>query len=138
MIWQGKGLEPQEFVLRDSHLSQGKHILKDYGVRPLEKVFYNIHIEGLDRATNLGVSDTLLNVTFDITPPVLTISSPISDSPVNSSQLTLNFSEPLKKGRVTWVATAGPDPNSPHVRNFSEQDRQQGDCLLYTSPSPRD
>ena len=45
MIWQGKGLEPQEFVLRDSHLSQGKHILKDYGVRPLEKVFYNIHIE---------------------------------------------------------------------------------------------
>ena len=136
MIWQGKGLEPQEFVLRDSHLSQGKHILKDYGVRPLEKVFYNIHIEGLDRATNLGVSDTLLNVTFDITPPVLTISSPISDSPVNSSQLTLNFSEPLKKGRVTWVATAGPDPNSPHVRNFSEQDRQQGDKIDFIFESP--
>ena len=37
---------------------------------------------------------------------------------------------------MTWVATAGPDPNSPHVRNFSEQDRQQGDKIDFIFESP--
>ena len=85
MVWQGAGIESLEFPLREDDLTKGLHVLKDYGVSPLEKVFYNIYIEGIDRATNIGISDTLKNVTFDITPPTLTILSPNSDSPVNLS-----------------------------------------------------
>ena len=136
MVWQGAGIESLEFPLREDDLTKGLHVLKDYGVSPLEKVFYNIYIEGIDRATNIGISDTLENVTFDITPPTLTILSPNSDSPVNSSKLTLNFSEPLGSGSVKWIATSGIDPNSPHVLNFEESDMNEGEKTDFLFRSP--
>ncbi|MEC7871559.1 MAG: Ig-like domain-containing protein [Candidatus Neomarinimicrobiota bacterium] len=127
MIWVGEGLDPLEFSLREADISEGQHTLKDYGVTPQEKIYYSIYIEGTDRATNTSTSDTLTNVTFDITPPEFSINQPIDNSPVNSTQLTLFISEPLSTGNITWTSTVGVDTNSPHVRSFSESERTEGE-----------
>ena len=53
MIWEGDGQESLSFKLRNDDILEGKHILKDYGVNPKEKVFYTIFIKGIDRALSL-------------------------------------------------------------------------------------
>mgnify|MGYP001158560002 FL=1 len=136
MIWVGEGVEPLEFPLRENDISEGQHVLKDYGVNPLEKVYYSIFIEGVDRATNMATSDTISKVTFDITPPEFSINAPINGSPVNTTKSTFYISEPLSSGAITWTSTLGTDPNSPHVRSFSETELMAGDKKDFIFPDP--
>ena len=136
MIWVGEGVEPLEFSLRENDISEGQHVLKDYGVNPLEKVYYSIFIEGVDRATNMATSDTISKVTFDITPPEFSINAPINGSPVNTTKSTFYISEPLSSGAITWTSTLGTDPNSPHVRSFSETELMAGDKKDFIFPDP--
>ena len=60
MIWMAEGSSPMTFELNKKDLSQGEHILTGYGVKPEEKVYYQIYIDGTDRATNNSISDLSL------------------------------------------------------------------------------
>ena len=138
MIWVGDGQESLVFKLRDEDLLEGKHVLSSYGVNPLEKVYYTIYIKGIDRATNVGISDSLKNVTFDITPPVFAFSSPLENSPVNTTAISFSISEDLEIGSVTWIAVKGDDPLSPHVLSLNKGQKTKGDKLdLVFSEPPR-
>ena len=136
MIWIGNGLDPLEFNLRDDDITEGKHTLKNYGVNPLEKVYYTIFIEGLDRATNIGISDSLKSVTFDITPPVFSFSLPMANSSVNSTNISFAISEPLENGKITWTAIKGDDSASPHVKSLEDKYKSKGERLDFIFSEP--
>ena len=136
MIWVGDGQESMVFKLRDEDILEGKHILRNYGVSPLEKVFYTIYIKATDRATNVGISDSLKSVTFDITPPVFAFSSPLENSPVNTTNISFAISEDLEIGSVTWTAVKNDDPLSPHVISLDGDQKTQGDKIDIVFPDP--
>ena len=132
MIWTAEGSSPMKFDLNKKDLEQGEHILTGYGVRPEEKIYYQIYINGTDRATNASTSDTLKNVTFDVTPPEFLIIKPTLNTPVNSTTLSFSISEPISNGKITWVAQGGNDPNSPHEREIIEVQRRGGTFRNFT------
>ena len=138
MIWEGDGQESLSFKLRNDDILEGKHILKDYGVNPKEKVFYTIFIKGIDRASNAGISDSLTSVTFDITPPEFSFSYPSNDLPVNTTKISFKLSEELEKGSITWIATKGDDPLSPHTKDLEGDQKKEGEKLdIIFSDSPK-
>ena len=120
------------FELNKKDLTQGEHILTGYGVKPEEKVYYQIYINGTDRATNNSISDTLKNVTFDITPPEFVIINPTVNMPVNSTTLSFSISEPIENGTITWEAQGDADPKSPHVREIVEEQKRGGTIRSFT------
>ena len=136
MVWIGNGLDPLEFNLRDKDVFDGKHVLKNYGVKPQEKVLYSIFIEGIDRASNIGISDTLTGVTFDITPPEFSFISPQSDLPVNSTEISFTISEALDEGSIIWTAISGEDPLSPHTKILNNEEKSGGEKLdlIFSDP----
>ena len=136
MIWINERDEKMVFDLRSEDLSSGKHILKDYSISPEEDMPYRITIEGIDRANNKRTSDSIENVMFDVTPPVLTILSPLSNSPINHTKLTLSISEPIEFGSVRWHATEGNDPKSPHIRPLKDELLTGGDFIDYEFSAP--
>ena len=101
-------------------------------MRPEEKVYYQIYINGTDRATNNSISDTLKNVTFDITPPEFVIINPTVNMPVNSTELSFSISEPIEKGTITWEAQGNADPKSPHVREILDKQKKGGTFRNFT------
>jgi len=132
MVWTAEGSSPMTFELNKKDFSQGEHVLTDYGVRPEEKVYYQIYINGTDRATNNSISDTLKNVTFDITPPEFVIINPTVNMPVNSTELSFSISEPIEKGTITWEAQGNADPKSPHVREILDKQKKGGTFRNFT------
>ena len=136
MIWIGNGQEPLVFKLRKDDILEGKHVLSSYGINPLEKVFYTIFIKGIDRAKNVGISDSLKNVTFDITPPVFAFSSPLENSPVNTTGVSFTISENLEIGSLTWTAVKGNDLLSPHSIFFNDDQKNQGDKIDFIFSDP--
>ena len=129
------------FILKtlfNDDILEGKHILKDYGVNPKEKVFYTIFIKGIDRASNAGISDSLTSVTFDITPPEFSFSYPSNDLPVNTTKISFKLSEELEKGSITWIATKGDDPLSPHTKDLEGDQKKEGEKLDLSSTGLRE
>ena len=136
MIWIGSGLEPMTFDLNEKDLTSGEHILTGYGVQPIEKTLYSILITGSDRATNISSSDSIINLTFDITPPEFEITGPLNGTPVNNTQLSFNISEPLSEGLIKWELTSGVDTDSPHEIALTSNELAGGNFqdLAFTNP----
>ena len=136
MIWIDISGETQSFDLRLEDISQGKHTLKNYGIKPMEAVPYRILIKGTDRANNIATSDTIENVLFDITPPQLVIQSPASNGPVNHTKLSFNISERIEMGTIRWEVVEGNDPKSPHIRPIPADQLEEGTYQDFIFISP--
>jgi len=136
MIWIDISGETQSFDLRLEDISQGKHTLKNYGIKPMEAVPYRILIKGTDRANNIATSDTIENVLFDITPPQLVIQSPASNGPVNHTKLSFNISERIEMGTIRWEVVEGNDPKSPHIRPIPANQLEDGTYQDFIFMSP--
>ena len=136
MIWIDISGETQSFDLRLEDISQGKHTLKNYGIKPMEAVPYRILIKGTDRANNIATSDTIENVLFDITPPQLVIQSPASNGPVNHTKLSFNISERIEMGTIRWEVVEGNDPKSPHIRSIPADQLEDGTYQDFKFMSP--
>ena len=117
MVWIDAKGQSLNFEIRSNDLTEGRHTLLDYGVEPTEGISYSILIKGTDRATNEGVSDTITNVMFDITPPQLTLISPQPNGSVNHTKVSIDINEAITSGSIRWERVeGGNDPNSPHIR----------------------
>ena len=95
MVWINANGSSMAFDIRQNDLTDGLHTLVDYGVEPIEGIPYSILIQGADRATNEGISDTIKNVLFDVTPPQLTFISPESNSSVNHTMVSIDINESI-------------------------------------------
>lgn len=138
MVWTDADGSSMTFDIRSSDLTEGRHTLADYGVTPIEGIPYSILIHGTDRATNAGISDTITNVLFDVTPPELTIISPQSNSPVNHTLVSIDINEAVSIGSIRWEAVEGNDPMSPHIRALSQDQLEGGrfdDLEMATPPT---
>ena len=136
MTWIGENINPMIFNLKQADLSEGQQILAGYGIQPEEKVYYQIFIEGIDRASNVSISDTIKNVTFDITPPEFAIIKPIDNTPVNSTELSYSISEPISNGMITWSAIGNGDISSPHKREIVDEQKRGGTFRNFIFPEP--
>ena len=77
---------------------------------------YEISIVVTDMAKNTAETIIISNVTFDITAPVLSVTSPLEDSFYLDFLLEYNVSEPLSFGRVDLQRTRGVyDADSPYA-----------------------
>ena len=77
---------------------------------------YEISIIATDMAKNTAETIIISNVTFDITPPILSVIAPIENSYYLDFLFNYNISEPLSFGRVNVQRVRGVyDADSPHI-----------------------
>jgi len=93
---------------------------------------YTLEIKGKDAAGNETVPGIITNLKYDVTPPVMAIISPLSESSKNRSLVDYNLSEPLKSGQIKWKWASGkPDIKSPHVRALRGEELALGDHIGF-------
>ena len=136
MVWIDDKGEKMLYDVRMDDLTSGYNTLKGYGINPKEDVPYDIIIDATDRANNDSSSDTVRNVMFDVTPPILSIQSPSSNQPINNTTLSFEISESIKMGTVSWQAVEGSDPSSPHKRSILGEKLKGGVFQGFTFISP--
>ncbi|MEE9166154.1 MAG: Ig-like domain-containing protein [Candidatus Neomarinimicrobiota bacterium] len=109
MVWrQVSGtvdpISPQVVSLNGGELKAGKHqyVLLQNAPKLVDGAIYELRIHGVDRAGN--VSDTLFvsDVTYDLTPPVLTVQSPKPGQPARNSEMAYTLSEDFAAARIEW------------------------------------
>ena len=136
MIWFDDLGDSVSYDLRASDLTLGKHILKDYNIITKEGVSYRILINANDRANNNAKSDTIENVMFDVTPPILTLQSPIPNNPVNHTKVSFDISEAIQIGSIEWRVVEGNDPKGSHIHPILGEQLKGGVFVDHTFLSP--
>ncbi|MBC8345563.1 MAG: hypothetical protein ISR82_04155 [Candidatus Marinimicrobia bacterium] len=136
MIWINDREEKMIYELRSEDIHSGKHVLVDYGIQPEENMPYSIMIEGTDLAVNEAISSIITNVMFDVTPPTLTILSPLPNTPVNTSKLSISISEPIELGSIRWEVVKGNDPKTPHIKALNGEYLKGGEFIEFDFSTP--
>jgi len=68
---------------------------------------YQIKFVGIDFAGNVSDTVSVQNVTYDISPPVLSINHPQENLYVNERFMNISVNEELENGQVVWEAPDG-------------------------------
>jgi len=93
-----------------------------------DSVHYNILLSGVDIAGNRGYSSISENIHYDISPPVLAVNNLLSNSAVNTDNISLSISEDLSVIDIKFIATGGLiDPGSPHTGPYFPGQLKAGD-----------
>ena len=111
-------------------MSEGDHsdVKLMQAPRLSDGIVYDLSIFGMDLAGNKSDTSIVANLTFDNTPPRVSIVEPVSGASRNSTDISYKLSEDLIQGSVTWTQTGGAeDMNSPHLLNFSIEELKRGD-----------
>ena len=125
-------------------MSEGDHsdVKLMQAPRLSDGIVYDLSIFGMDLAGNKSDTSIVANLTFDSTPPRVSIVEPVSGASRNSAVISYKLSEDLIQGSVTWTQTGGAeDMNSPHLLNFSIEELKRGDrtdFMLSESPVLQD
>ena len=146
VVWQRTGGEidassPHEVPLSGLELSMGEHneITLTNAPNLVSGSVYSISFEGIDPATNNASGMTIESVTFDDTPPLLTIKTSNDLLAINEPRLTYTISERAISGIVTFEQTSGnTDPNSPHEVILVETELIKGEhsgAIFSNSPT---
>ena len=136
MEWINDRKEKMIYDLRAEDILSGKHVLVNYDIKPEEEMPYWIMIEGMDLAGNEANSINIRNVMFDITPPTLSILSPLPDSSINNSKLAISISEALELGSIRWEAVKGNDPRTPHIKALDGAQLKEGQFIDFEFSTP--
>ena len=93
----------------------------------VDGAYYDVTIYGKDRAGNPSNLATAKNVKYDVTPPVITITSPIPDVFITSTQIVYDLSEDMSSISVLFEYSGGDyDLGSPHLYGISGDDLKIG------------
>ena len=84
---------------------------------------YTISFSGTDANSNTG-SETVANITFDITSPVFTINTPSNSATVNTSNINYDLSKTIASGTVIYTRTDITAADITH--NLTENERKVG------------
>jgi CheY-specific phosphatase CheX len=135
MRWQVTGgpadsLAPHEINLSPEDRRAGEHTwIPATGELPIQEgTIYVFSFEGMDRAGNEAVVVTLPGLTYDFTPPVLSLKYPAANSAVNHKQVSYFLSENLAQASFIWTWVGGvTDPEAPHRQSLMGDELLQGD-----------
>ena len=100
-------------------------------------VTYSVSFEGKDLAGNDASGTVAENVTFDNTPPVITILSPTNSSSVNEARVSYALDEALSEAELIIERTGGNDDSgSPHTIPISGENLTAGEHSDFVSSNP--
>ncbi len=68
---------------------------------------YKVEFYGIDFAGNESDTVLILELTYDISPPILIVQSPESNSHINKTVINLSINEQLLYGRMIWEPDVG-------------------------------
>ncbi len=81
-----------------------------------DSVFYRVQIVGTDRSGNISLPAIIDSVMFDISPPVVELTSPNNSEFRNYTTVTFDQNEPLQSWGILIKSIAGkPDINAPYL-----------------------
>ncbi|MFL3051321.1 MAG: hypothetical protein ACJZ02_06505 [Candidatus Neomarinimicrobiota bacterium] len=109
---------PHTITMNGNELSKGNHNFIDMNQSPnlVSGGIYRVTIEGKDLSGKASDPITAMRVTFDDTPPELSITSPEMASHRNAPAIGYELSESLSSASVVWDRKDGAeDPTSPHI-----------------------
>ncbi|MFQ6676186.1 MAG: Ig-like domain-containing protein, partial [Fidelibacterota bacterium] len=135
---------PHIASLRNEELAAGPHPPGTLMERPalVDSAVYRILFVGTDAAGNVSDTVAVEGITYDVTPPRLTVTYPEPNGVVPSARLTYLLEEDLVEGRVTWTRTGGKeDPRSPHTVFLEGEELETGehtDMIPANAPSLTD
>jgi len=100
-------------------------------VQLVNGAIYNMRFEGQDAAGNSAPETLVKNITFDNEVPVVTISTPLSESYINDPSIIYNLSENVISGKIVLTRESGKaDNNSPHSITLTDNDMIEGDHII--------
>ena len=103
----------------------------------VDGAYYDVTIYGKDRAGNPSNLATAKNVKYDVTPPVITITSPIPDVFITSTQIVYDLSEDMSSISVLFEYSGGDyDLGSPHLYGISGDDLKIGSHTIEPEFTP--
>ncbi len=120
---------PHIINLEGSQLRQGSHM--DVEMRIVDLLAdggkYSISIRGWDKAGNESLISSVNNILFDVLPPILTIHKPMNGDAIHEPIVTLEMSEKLAAGTLTFKQIGGViDPGSPYEISLLSPYNSQG------------
>ena len=121
---------PHKISLTGRELTDGVHSDFDLGITSqlADGGRYSVSIEAVDKAGNPAKITPISDVFFDILPPDLSLSTPVSGSHVNSPRVSYSTSEEMGNGKMIFTRTGGgEDPTSPHEIDLTGNRLKQGD-----------
>ena len=84
---------------------------------------YTFEMIGSDLAGNISYATTIDSITYDITPPIITMIYPFDDEAINNPTVSYAISEQLLLGEILWTQVDGmEDTLSPHIVNMIEDE----------------
>src|SRR3989339_1160788 len=100
---------------------------------------YSVTFEGTDNIGNSALPVVNTGVTYDITIPIISSTTPLPNTYVNHTRVSYTFSEAFSTGTVTWTRAAGTaDPLSPQIMSLTGTELNAGahtDIVLTNSPT---
>ena len=93
-----------------------------------DSITYDLSFYGVDSAGNSSDTIFIKDITYDISKPIIDLTSPFNNDYINNYFLSYKISENISKGEVLWERTGGVnDPNFIHnqVMNSIELDEKE-------------
>jgi len=119
-----------EIVLKDGELKAGNFSNIELNKLPelVNGASYMIRMEGSDLAGNVNEAVPISSYTFDSSPPVIYVISPLSGALINQVKLEYSISEDLISGKITFTRMDGEeDAKSPHTVNLTGSKLEEGE-----------
>ena len=109
-------------ALAGAELNSGAHASITLTNAPtlVDGAIYSIAYDVTDLAGNASATVTNTNITYDVTLPVISATTPATGSYVKDTKVSYTLSEAALSGTITWTQTGGTaDPASPQVMALS-------------------
>ncbi len=99
---------PHDYFLTAGELTSGAHSnIALASVTLVDASVYSVIFDAQDVAGNPAVTVTSLNVTYDITPPTITATTPSANAAINVANVGYTFSEACQTATVDYNRTGG-------------------------------
>ncbi len=99
---------PHLIELTGDLLTVGQHTMAVHDIVPLvSKTEYSIQLTGQDKAGNVSKSNEVSQIVYDIEPPILQITAPLTNTKVNHTIIGFSLSETLQELSIIWVDDMG-------------------------------
>ena len=87
---------------------------------------YSMAYDVMDLAGNNSLNITNTNITYDVSAPIITATSPLTGAITNNTKVSYTLSEAALSGTITWIQTGGSVDGSIHVQALAGAELAMG------------
>ena len=115
-------------ALTGAELNSGAHTNITLTNAPtlVDGTIYSIAYDVIDLAGNAAVTITNTNVTYDVSLPVISATTPVAGSYVKDTKVSYTLSEAALSGTITWTQTAGTVDGTVHTQALTGAELNSG------------